>query len=92
MLRNDRIYKSMELNDFMLNTSFIFAKGGVALTAHIANFNYEKGLPNLSSKSDKELKHIFIVGVKHIVNDILELNINVVDMGKYYDVWTNITD
>ena len=90
MLRNDRLYKSMSLDDFMLNMSFIIAKGGLALTGYIQNFNYEKSLPRVKEKSDAEIKDYFIEGVKHVVNDILEMNIDIVDMGKYYDIWTEI--
>lgn len=46
----------------------------------------------MKEKGDMEIKKHFIKGVKHIANDTLELNIDIVDMGKYYDVWTEISD
>lgn len=92
MLRNDRLYKSLSLDDFIENISFIAAKGGLLLTGHTASFNYEKTLPRLQYKSNEELKKVYINGVKHIVNDILGLEIRIDDMETYYDVWLTIKE
>lgn len=92
MLRNDRIYKSMNLNDFMSNASFIVAKGGLLLTPYIQKINYEKTLPRIKDKEDHELKQLFIDGIIKIVSSNLEVNISITDMVDYYDVWTQITD
>lgn len=90
MLRNDRIYKSLALKDFMEHASFVLAKGGCYLPALIANFNYERTLEKMKDESKLELEEIFVSKVQRAIGT-LGLNIKIIDMGSYYDIWTELS-
>ena len=87
MKRNDRIYKSMSLEDLMSAFSFVFAKAGVYLLPIIQNFNYEKNLP---CKQGLDLKAEFVRNIIKLLKD-KNTNIEVTDMKEYYDIWITIT-
>lgn len=91
-MRHDRIYKALPLEDFIDQSSFTFAHGGVYLGGVISDFNYIRTLPRMAEMSDAELKTEFMQNVIKALESCQEVNIQVDDYGKYYDVWYDWCD
>lgn len=91
-MRHDRIYKSLTLEDFIAQSSFIFAHGGMYLGGVISDFNYIRTLPRMTEMSDAELKTEFMQNVIKALESCQGVNIKVNDYGKYYDVWYDWCD
>lgn len=91
-MRHDRIYKSLPLEDYIEQCSFIFAHGGVYLGGVISDFNYIRTLPRMAEMSDAELKTEFMQNVIKALESCQEVNIQVNNYGKYYDVWYDWCD
>ena len=90
-IRNDQIYKSLPLVDFMNQCAFVMSKAGFYAGGIISDFNYEKQLKINKEKTDAELKEMFFTSLLKSVEKLPHNTIKIYfhDCGTYYDVWSS---
>lgn len=91
VMRNDRLYKSLSLKDFMEQLCFVVAKGGLYLVPLVQESNYERTFEKMKAKTDDELKVCFVDKAIRLIS-ATTTNIRITDAGSFYDVWTELTE
>lgn len=75
-----RIYKSLDFDDFLAETSFVMAKGGMNCLSYVQDANYMKKVSS-PEKAIKQFMNNVLVAV-HTYHP----NISIRDDGRYYFV------
>lgn len=90
-MRQDRLYKSLPLGDFVEQCNLIFSYGGFYLGGVIQNFNYlRKHDPSFIDVSEDELKQKFISLAFEELKNAPTVEITKFESDKYYTLWSKV--
>lgn len=88
MMLRERVYKSMDLDDFMDATCNIVAKTGLCVMTYIQDINYERKY-SLKDMPEDEIKKKFMERIVRACElaKKLDITIQVESDERFYEIW-----